>query len=116
MRDIECPYCNKDLEINHDDGYGYREGEVYQQECEYCQKNFTYRTSVVLYYSAEKADCLNGGEHDYKPTLTYPKEYTKMRCSMCDEERKLTSEEYDRFILNNVREEDSLASDKENTK
>lgn len=23
--DIECPYCEKEFDINHDDGFGYQE-------------------------------------------------------------------------------------------
>lgn len=60
MRDINCPYCGEGIEINHDDGYGYEEDEVFQQECGKCGMNFTYTTSISFYYSAEKAPCLNG--------------------------------------------------------
>lgn len=28
MNDVNCPYCGAKQEINHDDGYGYAEGEV----------------------------------------------------------------------------------------
>lgn len=24
--DVECPYCGKGLDIDHEDGYGYEEG------------------------------------------------------------------------------------------
>ena len=90
---FNCPYCNAEQEINHDDGYGFMEDEKYQQECGECEKIFTYTTSIVYYYESKKADCLNGTKHDFNPTHTYPKEYTRMRCSMCDEERKPTKEE-----------------------
>ncbi len=26
----ECPYCNEEIEINHDDGCGYQEDEVHE--------------------------------------------------------------------------------------
>ncbi len=91
--DVDCPYCDEPQEINHDDGYGYREDTVYQQECSGCDKTFTYTTSISFYYHPEKADCLNGSDHEWKPTKTYPKCFTKMRCQMCDEERELTPEE-----------------------
>ena len=28
MYDVECPYCGAEIEINHDDGYGYEEDET----------------------------------------------------------------------------------------
>ncbi len=93
MNDIKCPYCEEWQEINHDDGYGYEEGEIYQQQCSVCEKNFTYTTGIIYVYEAEKADCLNDGEHDYQLTHTFPKEFSKMRCTMCDDERPLTKEE-----------------------
>lgn len=99
MKDIECPYCGEWLDIDHDDGYGYEEGEVFQQRCYHCDKTFTYTTGILFVYHPEQADCLNDGEHDYKPTTTVPKFFTKMRCSMCDEQREPTLEEREKFNL-----------------
>ena len=93
MSDVNCPYCEEPQEICHDDGYGYEEGQTHQQECADCNKTFTFTTSISFYYEAEKAACLNGGEHDYKPMTTYPKEFTKMACSMCDDRREPTESE-----------------------
>jgi hypothetical protein len=93
MSDINCPYCDTEQEINHDDGRGYQEGVKHQQECDSCNKTFTFETSISFYYEADTADCLNEGEHSYKPTITAPREYTMMRCSMCDDERKPTPDE-----------------------
>lgn len=90
MRDTECPYCGSDVEINHDDGYGYSEDELHQQECGNCDKTFTYWTSIYFSYSTNKADCLNGGEHNYRKTITVPVEYTKLRCEMCGDEKPLS--------------------------
>ncbi len=88
--DVKCPYCGKYQEINHDDGYGYKEDELHQQQCGNCDKYFVFTTSISFYYEAEKADCLNDdGEHDFHPTSTYPKCCTRLRCSMCDEEKEL---------------------------
>jgi hypothetical protein len=97
-KDVECPYCEKWQEINHDDGYGYEEGEVYEQECCDCNKTFTYTTSISFYHEAEKADCLNGSEHEFEPTRTYPKEYTQMRCKMCDQKREPTEKEWEEIL------------------
>jgi endogenous inhibitor of DNA gyrase (YacG/DUF329 family) len=91
--DVNCPYCGKPQDIDHDDGYGYEEGVTHQQQCVECDKTFTYTTSISFYYEAEKADCLNDGEHNWEPTHTIPKFFTKMRCTMCDDERTPTEEE-----------------------
>ena len=88
-RDTECPYCGEDVQINHDDGYGYSEDETHQQECGACGKTFTYTTMIHFSYSTRKADCLNGGEHDYRKTATYPPEFARLRCKMCDDEKPL---------------------------
>ena len=90
MRDTECPYCGADVEINHDDGYGYDESDMHQQECE-CGKTFAYFTAIHFTYRTYKADCLNGGEHDYRKTATYPPEFARLRCKMCGDEQPLTA-------------------------
>jgi hypothetical protein len=93
MSDVECPYCGQNQEINHDDGYGYEEGVKHEQECSNCEKTFVFETSITFLYDAAKAPCLNDGEHEYKPTCTIPKEYTRMRCIYCGSERALTEVE-----------------------
>lgn len=98
MHDIECPYCGHGFDICHDDGHGYEEGVSHQEQCPSCEKNFVFTTMISFYYSPEKADCLNDGNHDWKPTLTYPKQFTKMRCTMCDETRKPTEEEFKKIM------------------
>ena len=90
-KDTNCPYCGADVEINHDDGYGYSEDELHQQECGDCGKTFTYTTMIHFRYRPRKADCLNGGEHDYRKTVTCPPEFARLRCKMCDDERPLPS-------------------------
>lgn len=93
MKDATCPYCGAEVEINHDDGYGYEEDQIYEQECHECEKVFVYTTWITIHHDAKKADCLNGGEHDYNKTLTYPVRFAKMRCSVCGDERPLTAKE-----------------------
>ena len=88
MKDATCPYCGAEVEINHDDGYGYEESDQHQQECE-CGKTFTYFTAIHFTYRTYKADCLNGGEHDYRKTDTYPHEFARMRCKECGDEKPL---------------------------
>lgn len=93
MSDINCPYCDAGLEINHDDGFGYDEDILHQQECDKCRKYFVFRTSISFNYEAEKADCLNDKDHKYDRTNTAPKEFSKMRCEYCDDEREMTDKE-----------------------
>lgn len=93
-KDVDCPYCGKGQDINHDDGYGYEEDRVHQQECSHCDKTFVFKTFISFDYDADKADCLNGGEHEFKPTRTFPVECTEMECTMCEDRRPLTDEEW----------------------
>ena len=93
MKDIECPYCNFQQDVDHDDGKGYAEDELHQMQCCNCDKYFVFTTSVIYYYEPSKADCLNDSEHKFKPTNTIPREYTSMECVDCGERRKPTSEE-----------------------
>lgn len=99
MSDINCPYCNAEQEICHDDGYGMEEGVRHEQECGVCEKTFVYETSISIYHEAFRADCLNGGAHNYAQTHTWPKEYTMMACIVCEKERKPTEDEM-KAILN----------------
>lgn len=93
MSDIDCPYCGHEQEVCHDDGAGYDESVTHQMACCYCDKEFVFTTYISFSYTPEKADCLNGDDHEYKPTCTFPKQYTKMRCTMCDDERECTADE-----------------------
>lgn len=91
--DLECPYCGEGLEVCHDDGQGYDQDRLHEMSCSNCDKNFVFTTSISYYYEPYKADCLNGSPHNYKATMTYPREFTKMRCTMCEDERRPTDEE-----------------------
>ena len=91
--DLNCPYCDAELNVCHDDGFGYQEGVKHEMQCDECEKSFVFETSISFYYEPEKAECLNEGVHDYEPTNVTPKCFTKMRCNMCDYERELTDKE-----------------------
>lgn len=82
-KDVECPYCKEWNEVCHDDGHGCEEDMLHSQECGYCDKIFTFWTTISFYYSAQKADCLNDAEHNYVLTNTYPPEFAKLRCTVC---------------------------------
>jgi len=86
--DTNCPYCDEGIEINHEDGYGYEEGKIYEQKCEHCEKNFTYTTGILYVYQPEKAPCLNGEPHSWKDIQGYPSGYqsNRQRCEWCDRE------------------------------
>jgi hypothetical protein len=91
--DLECPYCGCGMEVCHDDGFGYDEDVLHEQECGECGKLFVFNTSISFHYSGHKADCLNGAAHKYEKTHTYPVRYTRMRCADCGDERDCTDEE-----------------------
>lgn len=100
--DIECPYCEESQNINHDDGFGYEECVKHEMCCEHCSKNFVFETSIIFHYEAEKADCLNGGNHDYKRCYTAPVEFTTMECNSCGSRRELTQSERAEFGIGSV--------------
>ena len=91
--DVNCPYCDAETEICHDDGRGYDENEIHHQYCPKCENTFAFETTIVFYYEAKKADCLNGGKHNFKFRRSHPIEFSKMRCEDCGEERALFKEE-----------------------
>lgn len=89
MEDAQCPYCGADIEINHDDGYGYEEDRKHEQQCHECDKTFTFTTSIHFSYETEKAPCLNGGRHDMRPVTHYPRCFPNwQRCSCCEHEER----------------------------
>lgn len=103
MSDVNCPYCDEMQEINHDDGQGYEESKLHQQQCYDCEMIFTFETSICFYYDVSKTDCLNGGEHKWVPTITVPRNRTKMFCKDCHERRPCTEGEMGE-VLKGIRE------------
>lgn len=89
MHDVNCPYCNASQEIDHDDGYGFDESEIFEQQCHKCEKYFSFTTQISFHYTVRKADCLNDGEHQYEKTVTFPEEY--LCCKACGDEQPLNS-------------------------
>jgi len=98
MSDIKCPYCGHDQDVCHDDGQGYEEDQTHEMCCYECERHFVFHTSISFHYTPKKADCLNGEDHTYEPTNTYPVECTKMACSQCDWRRKPTEAEMNEII------------------
>ena len=93
MSDINCPYCDAEQDICHDDGYGYSEDRLHDQTCSACDKTFMFSTYISFSYAAQKADCKNGGQHAWEKTSTFPRRYTKWKCKDCDDEKNLTGSE-----------------------
>ena len=91
--DVECPYCRAEQEIDHDDGYGYQEDVTYEQQCCNCDKYFAYTTAIIYHYESNKADCLNGGEHQLKKCRSYPEFMSKNYCVDCGYEENFYSDE-----------------------
>ena len=84
MRDVRCPYCDTDIEINHDDGFGYDEGTAHQQQCPDCLKSFIFYTHISFSYDAVRADCLNDDSHQWRDEVTGHPQWTRRRCKTCD--------------------------------
>lgn len=108
--DTYCPYCEKGIDIDHDDGYGYEEDKVFTQTCEHCDKTFSYTTSTSFYYETEKAPCQNDEPHKWKPVTGYPPALFVgvERCEFCDKQechdiegRKKAIEDYQKELDKN---------------
>jgi len=65
MSDLFCPYCDAGLDVCHDDGFGYEEGEAHEMYCDECDKIFVFYTHISFDYHPQKADCLNGSPHNF---------------------------------------------------
>ena len=78
MSDVKCPYCCTDQEINHDDGYGYEESDLHEQDCVSRDKEFRFTTSIYYHYDVYCQD----GDHDMEPMGdSWPGMF---ECSKCD--------------------------------
>lgn len=91
--DMECPYCEADQEVCHDDGYGYSEDVMHEHTCSSCDKAFVFETFISFAYEPSKADFLNGAEHELEFRKSWPKEYSRMGCKHCAHERRATPSE-----------------------
>ena len=94
MSDLNCPYCDAELEVCHDDGFGYEEGQAHEMDCGECGKTFVFQTSISYFYDPEKADCLNGEDHPFsewkKRWEDGGKRLEQRRCGTCDEVEQRT--------------------------
>jgi hypothetical protein len=95
---LTCPYCEHSFRYRHD---GEEAGERYEEECPKCSKIFAYEIEFEILTTAFKADCLNGGEHEWKISACYPEFMTQRYCACgkseyvySDQERKEMSKKY----------------------
>ena len=93
MSDMQCPYCDAEQEVCHDDGHGYAEDVRHEHECSECEKTFVFTTMINFDYTPAKADCLNGAEHELSFRKSWPSTHSRMGCKHCDYERTATPEE-----------------------
>jgi len=56
--EIECPYCNKEQEIELEES-GLDSGAENEKECECCEKTFIVQTEWIFSPTILKADHLN---------------------------------------------------------
>jgi hypothetical protein len=54
MKDVECPYCGIEQDIDHSDNYGFNEGKLYEQECQSCGQTFLFEAFVSYSYEVSK--------------------------------------------------------------
>ena len=89
MSDVECPYCGLEQEIQHDGGYGYEDGEEYDQNCA-CGKDFKYTTNIIFSY---KTSCQDG-DHKMEPfSENWPDIFECTRCDYFEKRRAQEKEE-----------------------
>ena len=96
MGDVYCPYCGEALDIDHDDDYGYEENEKHMQCCKHCNKTFAFTTQICFVCEASKAPCLNGEDHEYEETNTYPRCFRRLECKHCGDRKQVEGIEKER--------------------
>lgn len=86
MNVVTCPYCEAPSCLQDDKRW--RDGALFKQKCQYCDKEFVYIVYVMLHLFADQADCLNRAPHKFAEVNIYPKEAGKkrLRCVDCGEE------------------------------
>jgi len=82
MDDLNCPYCNKAMDTLDDQS---DPGRLHERQCPYCGKHFVFEIEYAPIYTSRKADCLNGAEHDFVMTRTFPPEFARAECMTCRE-------------------------------
>jgi ribosomal protein S27AE len=95
-KEVTCPYCKEDFEVDTDDGRHYQDGGTEEEECPNCEKTVLITSSCSWYREAEMADCLNGAPHPWREWTTYwvgengenkGKFYERRYCTRCSKEQ-----------------------------
>ena len=84
MDEIECPYCQHTWNY---DGDGLGDDESEECQCEKCEKSFMIKASVSISYESTACPCLNGEDHKFVDTRSFPRiTYGKirMKCDYCE--------------------------------
>lgn len=106
MKDVQCPYCDTEIELCHDDGAHYGDDNTEDEQCPECDQTFQVTTNMYFTHSATCAD----DKHDWEKgtNVWEDREFTRehncvgetyywIKCKRenCDEGEHLTKEEYD---------------------
>lgn len=92
-----CPYCGKENDIDLTD-IDVEDDYHFLHECSNCGKLFNVTLHVDVTCSVGKCDC-QGENHEWELAIAFPKEFSKMRCKHCEEERQLTDEERKQYKI-----------------
>jgi hypothetical protein len=93
--EIECPYCEHAYDLCHDDGAFYNEGQSEEEKCPNCEKHFLVHSSMSWNFNAEKAECLNDGNHSWVKAYSeaniknHPDLGKREKCETCGRTRVL---------------------------
>lgn len=93
--DLNCPYCDAEIEICHDDGNGMDEDKTHQDECHECGKKFIFHTNISVDHYPDKAPCLNDeAPHEWRKVVSSwnPPGKVTYRCTVCSEEKTVSEE------------------------
>lgn len=82
MKDVGCPYCEHEFDIDQCDGHCCEDGEVYEETCPKCDKIFQVVSSISWSFDSYATECLNDGNHDFQPKK-YPHPQLDMGVTVC---------------------------------
>lgn len=96
MSTVECPYCNHEFEP---DSFDSSTEDRQRCECPECGDAFALTVRIIYVFEASPAHCMNTDNHDWEPTVSWPKALTKMECCHCGEVREPTEQERNRYSI-----------------
>ena len=114
MYEVECPYCNKEVEIEAD-YINFDQESINEIDCPKCECTFVATTYIdVNLCQPRKAPCLNGDPHNYRKVSRYPLVIggnVNVRCIWCSKEKEVSYKEaslygYDQNVVDKEEEND----------